>query len=83
MAWLLHFGWDGIIIVCNVFLFRWICSTNHKDIGLAYVLSALFGGVIGTTLPGLVRAEVFESAGRFDVAYASPDPLYNGLITVH
>ena len=27
-----------------------LASSNHKDIGLAYVMSALLGGVIGTTL---------------------------------
>ncbi len=31
-------------------LVRWLASSNHKDIGLAYVMSALLGGVIGTTL---------------------------------
>ena len=64
-------------------LLRWLASPSHKDIGLAYVVSALLGGVVGTTLSSLLRSEVYESASRFDAASLSPDPLYNGLITAH
>ena len=62
---------------------RWLASPIHKDIGLAYVVSALLGGVVGTTLSSLLRSEVYESASCFDAASFSPDPLYNGLITAH
>ena len=56
---------------------------SHKDIGLAYVVSALLGGIVGTTLSSLLRSEVYESASRFNAAYFYPDPLYDGLITDH
>jgi cytochrome c oxidase subunit 1 len=67
----------------QISLMRWLASSNHKDIGLAYVISALLGGVIGTTLSAMVRAELYESASRYDTASFAPDPLYNGLITAH
>ncbi len=40
----------------SVSLLRWMASSNQKDIGLAYVISALMGGVIGTMLSALVRS---------------------------
>ena len=72
------FGWAGLFSSL-----RWLASPSHKDIWLAYVVSALLGGVVGTTLSSLLRSEVYESASRFDAASFSPDPLYNGLITAH
>jgi cytochrome c oxidase subunit 1 len=42
------------------FLVRWFCSTNHKDIGVLYMIFAIVAGLIGGGLSGLMRWELAE-----------------------
>jgi heme/copper-type cytochrome/quinol oxidase subunit 1 len=59
---------------------RWFNSTNHKDIGLLYLLLALFSGLIGTTLSMFIRLEVgLQGKGILD----NNGQLYNVIITGH
>jgi len=39
---------------------RWVYSTNHKDIGVMYLVFAIFTGVIGGLLSGVMRMELQE-----------------------
>nr|YP_010388665.1 cytochrome c oxidase subunit 1 [Leontynka pallida]UPQ43832.1 cytochrome c oxidase subunit 1 [Leontynka pallida] len=59
---------------------RWFYSTNHKDIGLLYLLFALLGGLLGTTLSMFIRLEL-AAPGRS--LLDGNGQLYNVIITGH
>ena len=49
------------------FFVRWLCSTNHKDIGTLYLCFAVFGGVVGGILSMIMRAQL-----NFPASTSSP-----------
>jgi cytochrome c oxidase subunit 1 len=58
---------------------RWFLSSNAKDIGVLYLIFALFSGLVGTAFSVLIRLEL---AGP-GVQYISDSQLYNSIITAH
>ena len=70
---------------------RWVFSTNHKDIGTMYLVFAIFAGVIGGAMSGMIRLELFEPGLQiFDSNFKFFGMLemgdahnYNVMITMH
>lgn len=42
----------------TTFFLRFIYSTNHKDIGVLYLIFAAFAGIIGTLFSVIIRMEL-------------------------
>ncbi|MEM9285055.1 MAG: cbb3-type cytochrome c oxidase subunit I, partial [Pseudomonadota bacterium] len=70
------------------FFVRWFYSTNHKDIGLLYLIFAILAGVVGGAMSGLMRVELMEPGIGPLTAFTGGDieaakNFYNVLITYH
>jgi cytochrome c oxidase subunit I len=76
------------------FFARWFMSTNHKDIGTLYLIFAIFAGIIGGAISGMMRLELAEPgiqhltgwasmmAGK-DASLDEAYHMWNVLITAH
>lgn len=62
------------------FLIRWTCSTNHKDIGLLYLIFGGFNAIIGLWLSIIIRWELIKPG---NLLLQGNTQLYNVLITSH
>jgi len=62
------------------FCMRWLFSTNHKDIGILYIIFGGFSGVIGSTMSMFIRMELALPESQF---LCGNYQLYNVLITGH
>ncbi|MBS3931439.1 MAG: cytochrome c oxidase subunit I [Sphingomonadales bacterium] len=76
------------------FFARWFMSTNHKDIGTLYLIFAIFAGIIGGGISGLMRLELAEPGiqhlgwiasmlGEPGASFDAQLHLWNVLITAH
>src|SRR5689334_15556897 len=59
-------------------LIGWLCSTNHKDIGRRYIVTAF----VFFALAGLLAAAMRIQLARPENHFLGPD-LYNQFFTVH
>ena len=75
------------------FFARWFMSTNHKDIGTLYLIFAIFAGIVGGAISGLMRAELAHPGIQYlgtwtTLMGGAPDfdtslHMWNVLITAH
>nr|AAL57234.1 cytochrome c oxidase subunit I [Melipona bicolor] len=57
---------------------KWLMSTNHKNLGILYMIFALWSGMIGSSFSMLIRMEL-NSPGM----WINNDQIYNSIVTSH
>jgi len=65
--------------IISMWFERWFLSSNAKDIGVLYLMYALFSGLVGTAFSVLIRLELSGPG----VQFIADNQLYNSIITAH
>lgn len=59
---------------------RWLFTTNHKEIGILYILFGTFAGLLGSILSWIIRLELaFPGSHFLNSNYA----FFNTVVTSH
>ena len=61
-------------------IYRWLLSTNAKDIGVLYLIFAIISGIVGSSLSLLIRLEL---SGGGNIYFLGQHDQYNIVITAH
>ena len=65
-------------------VWRWINSTNHKDIGTMYLIFAIIAGIVGGAMSGLIRWELAAPGLQVFTGGAwGNEHNYNVIVTMH
>nr|ARX63824.1 cytochrome oxidase subunit 1 [Bostrychia tenella] len=61
-------------------IYKWIFSTNHKDMGTTYLMFGAFSGILGGCMSMTIRMELTEPGNQ---TLIGNHQIYNVLITAH